>query len=146
MKKTDLNPFDYEAHARLTKRVDRDFARFIERFLRPTPPYQWYEALRLVADDCYGRMEKLEDKELARKNNAPPNSKPNPPPKPAGIDLVEACRKEIYDLIHLYVGSMFQKEDERIRGLQLLERFLKEELTRLERKQTKLLPREEAQL
>jgi hypothetical protein len=60
---TDLRPntFDPETHWKLTGRIDSDFERFVERFLDKTPLHQRCEALRLIADACYARMERLED-------------------------------------------------------------------------------------
>jgi hypothetical protein len=62
----------------------------------------------------------------------------------ATTDIVEAHRKDLHDLIHRDVRFMFEYEDEHLRGLQLLRRFLEAEITRVERVVVKQKREEEA--
>ena len=50
-----------ETHWRMNQKVEKLFGRFLESFLQRFPSVQHHELLRLIADDCYARMEKLEE-------------------------------------------------------------------------------------
>jgi hypothetical protein len=53
---------DPDVHWGLVKKVDKFCERSIRTLLQKIPGPLHYEALRLIADDCYARMEKLETK------------------------------------------------------------------------------------
>jgi hypothetical protein len=59
-KLTRLPDIDPEGHWRLAQRTGKLFARFLQPFLAKTPAPLHHEALRLIADDCWARMEALE--------------------------------------------------------------------------------------
>jgi hypothetical protein len=54
---------DPETHWKLLQKVEKFFERSLGALLHKIPEPLHYEALRLIADNCYARMEKLEDTE-----------------------------------------------------------------------------------